>query len=93
MQLQDFGKGPSGETMVQFRLTKVTLEPMLKSMAYISQQLSRSANRVAVINLKVFLLCSRPLSDFTITSEAFHLFSTCNHFDLKSDTKRGMAIS
>lgn len=53
MQLQDYGKTPSGETEVQFRLTRITLEPMLKSMAYISQQLSMSANRVAVINLKV----------------------------------------
>ncbi|GFY90706.1 FAR1-related sequence 3 [Actinidia rufa] len=51
--LQDYGKTPSGETEVQFRLTRVTLEPMLKSMAYISQQLSASANRVAVINLKL----------------------------------------
>ncbi|RVX06584.1 Protein FAR1-related sequence 3 [Vitis vinifera] len=42
-----------GETEVQFRLTRVTLEPMLRSMAYISQQLSTPANRVAVINLKL----------------------------------------
>lgn len=53
-QLQDYGKAPSGETEVQFRLTRTTLEPMLKSMAYISQQLSTPANKVAVINLKVF---------------------------------------
>lgn len=53
-QLQDYGKAPSGETEVQFRLTRTTLEPMLKSMAYISQQLSAPANKVAVINLKVF---------------------------------------
>lgn len=63
-QMEDYGKTPSGETEVQFRLTRVTLEPMLKSMAYISQQLSASANRVAVINLKVstlkFLLGSAP---------------------------------
>lgn len=39
---------------MQFRLTRTTLEPMLKSMAYISQQLSTPANKVAVINLKVF---------------------------------------
>ncbi|KAE9462947.1 hypothetical protein C3L33_05145, partial [Rhododendron williamsianum] len=51
--LQDYGKTPSGEADVQFRLTRGTLEPMLKSMAYISQQLSASANRVAVINLKI----------------------------------------
>lgn len=52
LQLHDYTKTP-GETDVQFRLTKVTLEPMLKSMTYISQQLSAPANRVAVINLKV----------------------------------------
>lgn len=38
---------------MQFRLTRITLEPMLKSMAFISQQLSAPANKVAVINLKV----------------------------------------
>ncbi|KAI5671937.1 hypothetical protein M9H77_12301 [Catharanthus roseus] len=53
LKLQDYSKTPSGETDVQFRLTRVTLEPMLKSMAYINQQLSASANRVAVINLKL----------------------------------------
>ncbi|WCJ19052.1 FAR1-related sequence 3 [Euphorbia peplus] len=53
LKLQDYGKNPSGESDVQFRLTRVTLEPMLKSMAYISQQLSTPANRVAVINLKL----------------------------------------
>ncbi|KAM7511843.1 hypothetical protein LguiB_010718 [Lonicera macranthoides] len=53
LKLQDYGKIPSGETEVQFRLTRVTLEPMLKSMAYIGQQLSTPANKVAVINLKL----------------------------------------
>ncbi|EEF37077.1 hypothetical protein RCOM_1317290, partial [Ricinus communis] len=53
LKLQDYGKNPSGETDVQFRLTRITLEPMLKSMAYISQQLTAPANRVAVINLKL----------------------------------------
>lgn len=53
LKLQDYGKKPSGETEVQFRLTKTTLEPMLRSMAYISQQLSAPANKVAVINLKL----------------------------------------
>lgn len=53
LKLQDYGKSPFGETEVQFRLTRVTLEPMLRSMAYISQQLSTPANRVAVINLKL----------------------------------------
>ncbi|XP_051134779.1 protein FAR1-RELATED SEQUENCE 3-like [Andrographis paniculata] len=53
LKLQDYGKTPSGESEVQFRVTRATLEPMLKSMAYISQQLSIPANRVAVINLKL----------------------------------------
>ncbi|KAL5733761.1 hypothetical protein ACOSQ2_033453 [Xanthoceras sorbifolium] len=53
LKLQDYGKNPSGETEVQFRLTRATLEPMLRSMAYISQQLSTPANKVAVINLKL----------------------------------------
>ncbi|XVE52365.1 hypothetical protein DITRI_Ditri02bG0116700 [Diplodiscus trichospermus] len=53
LKLHDYSKNPSGETEVQFRLTRVTLEPMLRSMAYISQQLSTPVNRVAVINLKV----------------------------------------
>ncbi|KAE8671887.1 Protein FAR1-RELATED SEQUENCE 3 [Hibiscus syriacus] len=53
LKLHDYGMNPSGESEVQFRLTKVTLEPMLRSMAYISQQLSTPVNRVAVINLKL----------------------------------------
>ncbi|XP_021296601.1 protein FAR1-RELATED SEQUENCE 3 [Herrania umbratica] len=53
LKLHDYGKNPSGETEVQFRLTRITLEPMLRSMAYISQQLSTPVNRVAVINLKL----------------------------------------
>ncbi|OIW06150.1 hypothetical protein TanjilG_01777 [Lupinus angustifolius] len=53
MKLQDYGKSPSGERNVQFRVTRVTLEPMLKSMVHISQQLAVPVNRVAVINLKL----------------------------------------
>lgn len=53
LKLQDYGKNPAGETDVQFRVTRVTLEPMLRSMAFIGQQLSAPANRVAVINLKL----------------------------------------
>lgn len=52
-KLQDNSKGPSGETEVKFQLSKVTLEPMLKSMTYIGQQLATPANQVAVINLKL----------------------------------------
>ncbi|KAM7264999.1 hypothetical protein ACFE04_002682 [Oxalis oulophora] len=54
LRLQDYGKTPSGEdTEVQFRATRHSLESMLRSMGYISQQLSVPANRVAVINLKL----------------------------------------
>lgn len=53
LKMHDYSTTPLGEKEVQFRLTRITLEPMLKSMAYISQQLSASANRVAVINLKL----------------------------------------
>ncbi|KAL1079514.1 hypothetical protein V6Z11_D10G227000 [Gossypium hirsutum] len=53
LKLHDYSKNPLGEAEVQFRLTKVTLEPMLRSMAYISQQLSTPVNRVAAINLKL----------------------------------------
>ncbi|PPD68743.1 hypothetical protein GOBAR_DD34377 [Gossypium barbadense] len=53
LKLQDFGKNPSAEMEVKFQLSRVTLEPMLRSMAYISEQLSTPANRVAVINLKL----------------------------------------
>ncbi|KAL2971682.1 hypothetical protein AAZX31_15G209200 [Glycine max] len=53
MKLQDYGKGPLGETEVQFRVTRVTLEPMLRSMTYISQQLNAPVNRVAIINLRL----------------------------------------
>ncbi|KAI3996452.1 hypothetical protein MKX01_001290 [Papaver californicum] len=53
LKLHDYGKSPSGESEVKFQLSRVTLEPMLKSMAYIGEQLSTPANRVAVINLKL----------------------------------------
>ncbi|XP_043724136.1 protein FAR1-RELATED SEQUENCE 3-like [Telopea speciosissima] len=53
LKLQDYSKGPLGESEVKFQLSRITLEPMLRSMAYISEQLSTPANRVAVINLKL----------------------------------------
>ncbi|GAY50863.1 hypothetical protein CUMW_129940, partial [Citrus unshiu] len=53
LKLHDYSKTPSAELEVKFQLSKVTLEPMLRSMAYISDQLSTPANRVAVINLKL----------------------------------------
>lgn len=56
MQLQDYSRSSSTEAEVKFQLSRVTLEPMLRSMAYISEQLSTPDNRVAVINLKVFTI-------------------------------------
>ncbi|XP_010931497.1 uncharacterized protein [Elaeis guineensis] len=40
LKLQDYTKSPSGEIEVKFQLSKDTLEAMLRSMTYISEQLS-----------------------------------------------------
>ncbi|PSS01702.1 Protein FAR1-RELATED SEQUENCE like [Actinidia chinensis var. chinensis] len=40
LKLQDYTKSPSGEMEVKFQLTRDTLEAMLRSMTYISEQLS-----------------------------------------------------
>ncbi|KAK2388621.1 protein FAR1-RELATED SEQUENCE [Trifolium repens] len=53
LKLQDNSRNPSTEVEVKFQLSRVTLEPMLTSMASISEQLSRPANKVAVINLNL----------------------------------------
>ncbi|MFS7899618.1 putative COMM domain-containing protein [Helianthus anomalus] len=53
LKLQDYKRTPASESEVKFQLSTVTLEPMLRSMAYINDQLSAPANKVAVINLKV----------------------------------------
>ncbi|KAI9082234.1 hypothetical protein K1719_035657 [Acacia pycnantha] len=53
LKLQDYSRTPSAESEVKFQLSRVSLEPMLKSMAYISEQLSTPVNKVAVINLKL----------------------------------------
>ncbi|CAN0858118.1 Protein FAR1-RELATED SEQUENCE 3 [Linum grandiflorum] len=52
LKLQDYGRTPCAEFEVKFNLSRATLEPMLKSMACISEQLSTPTNRLAVINLK-----------------------------------------
>ncbi|KAG5556095.1 hypothetical protein RHGRI_006654 [Rhododendron griersonianum] len=51
-KLQDYSKGSSSDKEVKFQLSKVTLEPMLRSMASISEQLAPPGNQVAVMNLK-----------------------------------------
>ncbi|XP_076942809.1 protein FAR1-RELATED SEQUENCE 3-like isoform X1 [Bidens hawaiensis] len=53
LKLQDHKRTPASESEVKFQLSTVTLEPMLRSMAYINEQLSATANKVAVINLKL----------------------------------------
>ncbi|KAI3756686.1 hypothetical protein L1987_56508 [Smallanthus sonchifolius] len=53
LKLQDYKRTPANESEVKFQLSTVTLEPMLRSMAYINEQLSAPANKVAVINLKL----------------------------------------
>ncbi|KAK7336345.1 hypothetical protein VNO77_16883 [Canavalia gladiata] len=40
LKLHDYSKSPIGETEVKFQLTRDTLEGMLRSMTYISEQLS-----------------------------------------------------
>ncbi|GFP97582.1 protein far1-related sequence 3 [Phtheirospermum japonicum] len=53
LKLQDYGKNPMGESEVKFSMSRVKLEPMLMSMADISEKLSASGRKVAVINLKL----------------------------------------
>lgn len=52
LKLQDYSRSLPGESVIKFQLSKVTLEPMLRSMSYINDQLS-TANKIAVINLKL----------------------------------------
>ncbi|GAU21732.1 hypothetical protein TSUD_328570 [Trifolium subterraneum] len=40
LKLHDYSKSPLGETEVKFQLTRDTLKVMLRSMTYISEQLS-----------------------------------------------------
>ncbi|KAG8649903.1 uncharacterized protein LOC110621210 isoform X2 [Manihot esculenta] len=47
LKLQDFTRSPSGEKEVKFQLTRDTLEAMLRSMTYISEQLSSMVNASA----------------------------------------------
>ncbi|CAI0397318.1 unnamed protein product [Linum tenue] len=53
LRLQDYSKTPSSEFEVKFNASRASLEPMLKSMAYISEQLAAPPNTFAVINLKL----------------------------------------
>lgn len=52
-KLQDYSKGSPSDTEVKFQLSKVTVEPMLRSMASIGEQLAPLGNQVAVMNLKL----------------------------------------
>ncbi|KAL7097565.1 hypothetical protein ACP275_10G152400 [Erythranthe tilingii] len=48
LKLEDYTKSPSNETEVKFQLTKDTLEAVLRSMAYINEQLSQSVGSSSV---------------------------------------------
>ena len=52
MQLQDYSKSPLGEMEVKFQLTRDTLEAMLRSMTYISEQLSSMVSLFCILELK-----------------------------------------
>lgn len=47
--MQDYTKSTSGEIEVKFELTRDTLEAMLRSMTYISEQLSGMVSRVFLV--------------------------------------------
>ncbi|KAK9154455.1 hypothetical protein Sjap_001935 [Stephania japonica] len=47
-KLQDNGKAPTGESEVKFQLSRVTLEPMMRSMAYVSEHLAPSTDKLQV---------------------------------------------
>jgi hypothetical protein len=49
LQLQDYNKSPLGEMEVKFQLTRDTLEAMLKSMTYISEQLSSMVSIFSIV--------------------------------------------
>nr|GEW62663.1 protein FAR1-related sequence 3 [Tanacetum cinerariifolium] len=53
LKLQDYRRTPASESEVQLQLSAVTLEPMLKSMAAINEELSGPANKLAFISLKL----------------------------------------
>ncbi|KAJ4975854.1 hypothetical protein NE237_000960 [Protea cynaroides] len=51
LKLQDYTKSRLGETEVRFQLTRDTLEAMLRSMAYISEQLSMACVSEQLTNI------------------------------------------
>ncbi|KAL5994970.1 hypothetical protein ACLOJK_025027 [Asimina triloba] len=59
LKLQDFSKNPSGETEVKFQLSRDTLEAMLRSMAYIREQLSNAIRflELQIITENFFKIC------------------------------------
>ncbi|XP_027350634.1 uncharacterized protein LOC113861802 isoform X2 [Abrus precatorius] len=52
LKLHDYSKSPLGETEVKFQLTRDTLEAMLRSMQYISEQLSAVGTSSGPVNKK-----------------------------------------
>ncbi|KAF7112265.1 hypothetical protein RHSIM_RhsimUnG0247000 [Rhododendron simsii] len=83
-KLQDYSKGSSSDKEVKFQLSKVTLEPMLRSMASISEQLAPPGNQVAVMNLKnaFFRYLDAPFGCQVILGEGSHASSLLHLHDV-----------
>ncbi|CAN0923251.1 Protein FAR1-RELATED SEQUENCE 3 [Linum grandiflorum] len=53
LKLQDYSKTPAVDFDVKFQLSKMSLEPMMKSMTSVNEQPSKTASSVTVINLEL----------------------------------------
>lgn len=54
LKLQDYNRIPSAESEFKFSLSTITLEPLLRSMASLSEKMSATVNKVATVNLKLY---------------------------------------
>ncbi|KAL8134265.1 protein FAR1-RELATED SEQUENCE 3 [Apium graveolens] len=54
LKLQDYSRMPSAESEFKFSLSTFTLEPLLRSMACLSEKMSATVNKVATVNLKLY---------------------------------------
>ncbi|WOG97229.1 hypothetical protein DCAR_0416569 [Daucus carota subsp. sativus] len=52
LKLQDYSRTPLAESEFKFSLSTITLEPLLRSMASLSEKMSATVNKVATVNLK-----------------------------------------
>ncbi|KAK1361427.1 hypothetical protein POM88_045901 [Heracleum sosnowskyi] len=54
LKLQNYSRIPSAESEFKFSLSTITLEPLLRSMASLSEKMSTTVNKVATVNLKLY---------------------------------------